>query len=236
MKKLALPILGSIILLCPAGALAQATPAPAPAVLRHLEFKINLHVTESQTSASYDGTSSAMSVGGEEENTSVDVLGLTNDGGMIVRATTQVKGEPRSEAPITCGVYGDGRVGCGPNAEISDTTLLLLQYMGRGFYDPANLVDNQWHHDMDAGNFKVRTTFKRTSADGVNPVRIVQHTDVQPTHDLAAGSTSDTDITYDSALSVPIAIHDTQHTKAHGGSGAFRNTDIQLIKDSFAKP
>lgn len=216
-------------------AVAAAVKADDKPPIRHLEFDAHVGVTEMSTDEGFNSFGSDMIVGGTTETISVDVLALANDGGMVVRAQEKNERSDRPEQAVTCAIYGDGRVACPNDAHVTDSIMILLSTLGRGWYDPAQIANNTWNKELNFNNMSVKSSFKRLSPDGTDPVKIVEHTEVASKGDLNAGSSSDTQITYDAALSVPLAIHDEQHARSHGPTGSYVRTDIRLVKDSFAK-
>lgn len=211
---------------------ARADDAKPP--IRHLEFDAHVSVTSMSTSEGYNSFGSGVNQEGLNEHISVDVLAVANDGGLVVRTQAQAEGDARPEEPVECAVYGDGRVACAPHAHVTDDTMLLLSTLGRGWYDPSIVTNGTWTRKLDFQTMTLKSTYKRQTPDGTDPMRVTEHTDLVNKGDIHAGSTSDTNITYNVALSVPLSIHDEEVPKS-GQMGTRVTTDIKLTKDSMAK-
>lgn len=221
------------------GAVAMAAlPANAagPASIRHLEYRISGHQTVNATSESYDGTSSGMGSIGYDGTMSVDVLALAKDGGMVVRAAVLMDGEIRPQEAVTCAVYGDGRVICPQNEPITGVIHTLFAHLGRGFYDPSIIDANgRWKRSNDGGEVDVESAFTATPTKDPNVVSITEHTTVEPRGQLGSGWSDDVNMRYDTALSVPLTIHDVSTPDSRSSSGGIDVTDLSLTQDSFAK-
>ena len=229
MKRTLLATLAALVLLAPVAARADNKP------LRHLEFKVDVSYTGMSTTEGFNSSGSSLDTDGVDEVIVVDVMAIANDGGIVVRTQATARGQAPDQE-LTCAVYGDGRVACPSYPRVTAESDLLLSYLGRGWYDPTAIVNGTWSRQQDFGDITSTSTYKQLSADGVNPVKITEHTELVSKGNINRGSTSDIDITYDSALSVPLSIHETEHPKTFGNSGSFTRTDIKLTKDSFAKP
>ncbi|HET9095239.1 MAG TPA: hypothetical protein VFN37_01145 [Candidatus Baltobacteraceae bacterium] len=214
---------------CPA---AAADPAP----IRHLEYHVSGHTTVNAQSESYDGTSSGMGSVGYDGTMSVDVLALAKDGGMVVRASVMMNGEIRPEEAVTCAVYGDGRVICPQNAPISGAMHVLFSRLGRDFYDPS-IVDasGKWTRNDDGGGVSADATFTSTPTKDPNVLEIREHLTVEPRGQIASGWTDEAQIRYNTALSVPLSIHDVSTPDSRSDNGGVEITDMDLKSDSFAK-
>jgi hypothetical protein len=220
----------------PGLAVAQTTTqASAPAPLRHLEYSARSHTTATSTSASYDGTSSAMATSGENLTISVDVLEAAKDGGLVVRAQAYDNDNHRQDAPHTCAIYGDGRVIRPPHDDLESETQLLLSLLGRGFYDPST-DGSGWQRQLDTTDGPYVSRFRVVGAADASPVHLNEHSELQDSKSLYNHWISDTDIMYDTAMSVPVTVHDEGHMKRGGGATVYQSTDLKLLKDSFAKP
>ena len=215
-------------------ALQAQTPA-AQAPLRHLEYRVAASSTATAQSASYSGTDTAMATGGFDGTISVDVVALAKDGGMVVRATVQRNHEVRADQPVTCAVYGSGNVVCPEGAPNSGVVNVLFGTLGRGFYDPSEVSeDGTWNRGVDNDDLSLHNHFSRKATDNADVVLIREHTELVPHKQIAVGFTSDTDIRYNVALSVPVSIHDYTTYVGHGATGGTERVDLTLTKDSFA--
>ena len=222
-----------------------AARAEDAAPLRHLEYRVEFHTTGTAQSASYDGTSTSMVSGGFQGKISVDVIAFTKDGGMIVKVALVTDNQLRPAPPVACGVYGNGSVICPPNAPIDATENTLLAFLGRGFYDPSRIDSaGKWSNGGSSEGGRSHSDFTATPTQDPNVVMIREHTEVIPGKIVAntpqpmdiAGYTADTDVRYNTALSVPISIHDsTSYTHVRGSEGGSDMTDLRLTQDSFAK-
>lgn len=214
-------------------ALQAQTPAQAP--IRHLEYRVSVHSTHTAQGASYYGTATGMQTRGMDGTMSVDILALAKDGGMVVRAIVTKNGKVRPDEPVTCAVYGDGSVVCPAEAPNSGAVNILFSTLGRGFYDPTEAdSDGKWTRSKVGEGLAVHNQFARKPTDNGDVIVIHEHTEVVPRKQIADGFTSETDIRYNVALSVPLAIHDFTTYVGHGSSAGTETTELTLTKDSFA--
>lgn len=211
------------------------TPAQAPP-LRHLVYNLTVNFSNPTQDVGYSGVSSKLGGAGGNGTITVDVLSAANDGGLVVRADVLYQHEVRPADPVTCAIYGDGRVICPPSSEMSTPVNMLLGLLGRYFYDPSTVAtDGTWSTHFETDNVKSNSHFVRKSAPEANPVVIDEHTIVTTVHSLQPGWTSDTRITYDASMSVPDVVHDVAGAKGRTGEIEWTTTDLTLASDSFAK-
>jgi hypothetical protein len=210
------------------------TPVPAPP-LRHLVYNVTVNFSNPAQDVGYSGVSSKLGGTGGIGTITVDVLSAANDGGLVVRADVLYQHEVRPADPVTCAIYGDGRVICPPASAMSTPVNVILSLLGRYFYDPSAVAtDGTWSTHFESDNVKSNSHFVRKSAPDTNPVVIDEHT-IVTAHSLQLGWTSDTHITYDASMSVPDAVHDVATAKGPTGENEWTTTDLTLASDSFAK-
>lgn len=141
-----------------------------------------------------------------------DVLGITQDGGLAVRFSQQVDGQPaQTFAPADCTVYGDTRVQClKPNA-LGSYENELAHLLGRGFVDGNSMDEkNHWRIAGKLDGNDLTDDFTVTSNNAgilnINEVRDV----------TASGNTTHhtAQITYDLNKTIPTKIVSTDSNAA----------------------
>ena len=141
-----------------------------------------------------------------------DVLGVTQDGGLVVRFTQDVPGQPsQTFAPADCAVYADTRVQCQKANALGAAENELGHLLGRKFVNGDNLDDkNHWQIAGDLGGGKLADDFTVTSnTNGILNINESRDFTVQgsTTHHTAQ-------ITYDLNKSVPTKLNFTDANQA----------------------
>lgn len=235
-------------------ALTAQTPAPKPAgptptgtPIRHLEYAFTVDYTtngEGHNSGMAaggeggvdSGVNSMLGGGGRRGTMIVDVTGFTPDGALIVAVNESLQEAPRPGERFSCTVYGDGHVLCPTaNGPLTDAENLLLSTLGRGFIDASAAANGgRWKRSYDGKQVFVSTTYAMTGGGDGHPAVITKHSDIQSRVRTIGDSVEDGRIDYDTALSVPDAIHDTIfETLANATIQTV--IDLRLTQDSFAK-
>jgi hypothetical protein len=229
-------------------ALSGQTPAPSPAPLpskplRHLEYAFSVDYQSTgnaQTGAIGTNGSGIVQTGGSggrRGTLTADVMGIGSDGGMIVRTSELLEARPRASQQFLCVVYGDMRVVCPPNLDVTDAENVLMQFLGRGFYDPALLDANgRWQRKKDNKTVAYVSDLTAKDPGDGKPLQIYVHTEVTSDNGAFANWHEEARLTYDPRLEVPIAIRDVAIQAARGNRETQTMMDFQLTKDSFAKP
>lgn len=162
----------------------------------------------------------------------VDVMAATGDGGLVVDVTEHVDRELHDLQTIRCAVYGRTQtVICDQNLHATSEQTVLLQYLGRFFYDPSKLdagghwrispplrpgftVDNDYTVKKTDGNILTVAISRRESGGGY------------------LGKTDGT-LMYDAAMNVPDTIKITTSSQRGAGQGDM-NVELKLLNDSMA--
>jgi hypothetical protein len=228
-------------------ALSAQTPAsPAPPALpdkplRHLEYSYSVdyqqlgeeHQGDIGTGGS--GVVSTAHGSGRQGTLDVDVIGVAKDGGLVIRSAEWIQDRPRASQSFICAVYPEGRVICPEHLDVTDAENELMTFLGRGFFD-GSLVDAKGHWQRTFSNKYVSVTSDFTivgSADA-NPLTIDAKTQIVSTAGLSTNWDDQAHLTYDTAMSVPVAIHDVAVQHARGSAQTQTTMDFHLTKDSFA--
>jgi hypothetical protein len=192
--------------------LAAATNGPDKPV-RSLAYAF----TATSGATAYNGTISA------------DVLGITTDGGLVIRFAQNVPGQTALTFPrARCVVYADTRVDCMKDQKnVSPVETELARLMGRNFVDGNNLdADNHWRLAGPLGTGSETDDFTVTA----NNNGILSITETREVSGPAASHHTAT-ISYDMANTVPVSVKYTDAPK--GGDPA--NVQINLTSDSLKK-
>lgn len=111
---------------------ASAAP-PSTSALKPVRKTVYAFTYSSPAAAAHSGTINA------------DVLGITQDGGLVVRFSQDVPGQPAMTfKPAECAVYGDTRVQCQNGGTLSTFEQELGHLLGRNFVD-GNAMDEKNH-------------------------------------------------------------------------------------------
>lgn len=171
-------------------------------------------------------TTSAARVSG---TIAADVLGITKDGGLVVRFKQAGKTAPSFPAQI-CTVYADTRVACANMKHLSPVEMELGHLLGRNFVDGNNLdAQNHWRLAGPTENGTETDDFTITSNHNgilsITESRTI--TGPHATHHAAS-------ITYDMNHTVPVHVKYTDQAPG-SADGA---VEVRLLSDSLqsAKP
>jgi hypothetical protein len=160
-----------------------------------------------------------------------DVLGVTQDGGLVIRFSQNVAGQPaQTFAPAECSVYGDTRVQCQKPGALGTFENEIAHLLGRNFVD-ANSMDekNHWRVAGTLDGANVTDDFTVTSNDaGILNINEVRDVTVQgsTTHHTAK-------ITYDLNKTVPTKV---QYTDANSAQPALAVTVDYALKSDWMVP
>lgn len=144
-----------------------------------------------------------------------DVLGITQDGGLVIRFSQIVAGQPaQTFAAADCGVYGDTRVQCQKAGALGTFENELAHLLGRNFVD-GNAMDekNHWRVAGTLGAASVTDDFTVTS----NNAGILNINEVREL--TASGKTMHhtATITYDLNKTIPTKLQYTDANNAQPG-------------------
>ncbi len=160
-----------------------------------------------------------------------DVLGITQDGGLVIRFSQTVDGQPaQTFAAAECNVYGDTRVQCQKAGALGSYENELAHLLGRNFVD-ANAMDekNHWRVAGTLDGANVTDDYTVTSNDsGVLNIKEVR--DV-----TASGSTTHhtATITYDLNKTVPTKV---QYTDANAAQPSMAVTAQFTLQSDWMVP
>jgi hypothetical protein len=160
-----------------------------------------------------------------------DVLGITQDGGLVIRFSQSVADQPsQTFAAAQCAVYGDTRVQCQKAGALGTYETELAHLLGRNFVD-ANAMDekNHWRVAGTLGGGNVTDDFTVTS----NNAGILN---IKETRDVTvSGSTTHhtATITYDLNKTVPTKV---QYTEANASQPAASTTAEYTLQSDWIVP
>jgi hypothetical protein len=161
----------------------------------------------------------------------VDVIRATEDGGLVVDLTEHVDRQMRDMQTLRCAVYGrDQSVICDQNLDATPEQNVLLQYLGRFFYEPSR-VDSKghWHVSTPMRNEKVDDDYTVTKTDG-NLLTI----SISRAQSMASfESKTSGEMTYDAALEAPQWIKVATSSIDSGSQGDI-NCELKILSDSMA--
>lgn len=157
-KRIAIALAGAMVLSVssalaqePSSPPAAATPATAagPAV-RHLVYRFGYN-------------EKAMDQGPGTGNTTIDIVGPANDGGMTVTATDDWWNSVKPRQSYTCEVYPNGGVTCAqPPYAVSPIQIAILPMLGQGYFTALSSGPSaNWKQ-----SYNVRATFFPSAAVG----------------------------------------------------------------------
>ncbi len=162
----------------------------------------------------------------------VDVIQATGDGGLVVDVTEHVDRDLHDLQTIRCAVYGGTqRVICDQNLHATSEETVLLQYLGRFFYD-ASKVDSSGHWHVSPPlyrGFSVDNDYTIKKRDGnVLTISISRR-------ESGGGylATTDGTLIYDAAFDVPDSIKMSTSSQRAGGQGDM-NVELKLLTDSMS--
>lgn len=135
----------------PAGSAAIGTPAAAglPA-MRHLVYRFGYN-----TKATSEGTGTG--------TTTIDIVGLAQDGGMTVTATDDWWNTVNPRQSYTCEVYPNGGVTCAqPPYAISPIQMAIVPLLGQNYFSALSASpSSSWKQ-----SYNVRATFSPGASSG----------------------------------------------------------------------
>jgi hypothetical protein len=211
--------------------------------LRSLEHKFSvdyqqngeLHTGDIGTGGS--GIRSMMAGVGRTGVLDAEIMAMANDGGLVVRVSEWLQEQPRALQPYICAVYPNGSVVCPDQLQVTDAENEIMTFLGRGFYDPS-LVDaqHQWTRTYSNKNVSVVSTFAIAGAPDANPLAITEASQITSLNGAFYNWKDNAHLSYDTALEVPVKLHDVALQQQRGSSSVQTTMDFQLTKDSFAAP
>jgi hypothetical protein len=193
----------------PAAAVAADPPLK---VLRHLTFDVSVGIdSETQTKvAGFDGAVSGLASDNNgttigRGTISVDVVGATTDGGLVVDVSEDA---PPRRAPVVRVGITEKALLYDPARVVTDEERTLLHFLARAFVGATELAPGTaWTEDMSAGATRDRTTYTVTSVDV--PAKTVA-LDIVGSSSASGPNGFDTrtrgTMTYDTGVLVPSAI------------------------------
>ncbi len=227
-----------------AGIAAAAGTSPAPKVLRHLTFDIGLDV-ESRTDTKVSGiegpasgTASSTGTSLGKGTISVDVIGVTSDGGLVVDVSENT--DTRKAAAARVAIVGNS-LSYAPSSNVTEEESDVLRFLSRTFVKEGELSDGTtWSDSSQAPGTTERTTYKVTAvhADAKTiDVAVDETTSVTGPHGFE-GTTRGT-LTYDTDVLVPLTLSlATRRRFSEVGQSVTVDMKLTstLTSDSFHKP
>ena len=162
----------------------------------------------------------------------VSVQSATQDGGLVVDVSEEIDRAYRRQQTIRCAVYGRTiDVICDQSLTPSAEETVLLSYLGRFFYDPSKLDENQHWQAVPS----LRTVTKITNDFSITQTNgdLITMAVAKQIRNGGYKSTSSGTLVYDSALQIPRSVH---LSTAVEGSSNYGNSivDLTLVSDSMA--
>jgi hypothetical protein len=232
---------------CLAFALCAQTPSPAPQLsksLRHLEYDYAVdyqHLGGSDTgeisTTAGAGTVSYSHGTGRQGKLFVDVMGVAQDGGLVIQVAEWPQTEPRLQQEFTCAVYPDTRVICPPQLPVTDAETTILGFLGRNFVDPT-LIDanNHWERKVNGDFATIKADFTVASTTGDGKLATIEgHSEIRSTNGANRNWDDNSKIVYDLTMEVPTSVHDVSVEGARGNHSYQSTMDFTLKSDSLAK-
>lgn len=164
----------------------------------------------------------------------LDVIRATQDGGLVVDVTESIDRALHDLQTVRCAVYGKSQdVICDQNLNATPEEKVLLQYVGRMFYEPSYVDANGHWHTSPAvlvyKNMTIDNDYTVTKTDGnILTVKIDRSE-----NGMQYRSQTDGSLIYDAALDIPDAIKIATTAQRSSGEGDM-NVDLKLLKDSMA--
>ncbi len=228
----------------------MATGQTRPAPLRHIEYHFDLGYT-ADLSQHVSGISNARPTrtsvlagsgiqhsrknGRDEGTIRVDVLGVRDDGGMVlsVNETADVGG---SVAPTSCIVYGNTHFVCERDKAINVEAMELVRLLGRNFSQVIPLdAKNHWQYHETWPDSEESDDFTVEQNNlGVLSIALQRTFVIRAGTGLQSSTTSR--ITYDRGLALPTIVSEQTITRMQQGTDADNRSeaelDLKLISDS----
>jgi hypothetical protein len=169
----------------------------------------------------------------------VDVMQVQPDTGLVVKIAENARNR-RDAVPTLCVTYGNGAVVCDQShGQLNEEEMNLLRFLGRNFVNPA-LIDahNHWRYaSTDAQSSETNDyTIGKTTGDllDISYQRVLK---VQGAQGFDA--TTDGTLTYNKAMTMPVAIKEQTTTRKNTGSGNYdtvrQDMSFTLAQDSMAQ-
>jgi len=206
--------------------------------IRTLDYHFNLDSRGFGTSAGTGAhgvvnTFQSASTGARSGQLHVDVIQAAQDGGLVVDVTETIDRVLRPLQKVRCAVYGSTNdIICDQNLNPTSEEQALLTYLGRSFYDPANLdAKGHWHTTPRIhGVLVVDNDFTVTGTDGdVLTIGIARRESGGGYLAITSGT-----VLYDGRMDIPTSIHLAVNAQRAGGQGD-QNLDLKLLSDSMAQ-
>ncbi|MDE2481428.1 MAG: hypothetical protein KGN02_04490 [bacterium] len=162
----------------------------------------------------------------------VDVVEAAQDGGLVVDLTEHRDRAARDLQTIRCAVYGRTQaVVCNQNLNPTPEQTVLLQYLGRYFYEPSRVDDKgHWTVKPPITNMTIQNDYTVTKTDGsILTLKVARKED-----GMGLDSTTDGTVVYDAQMSVPDSIKVATSSIQSGQQGDM-NVSLTLTADSLAK-
>lgn len=163
----------------------------------------------------------------------LDVIRATPDDGLVVDVTEQIDRRLKDLQTVRCALYGKTQdVVCDQNLGITPEETVLLQYVGRFFYDPSAVdTSGQWQTIPKYTAYKNMTVDNRytvVKTDG-NLITVK----IDRTEEGSYTSKTDGTLLYNAALDIPDAIN-IATTAQHASGQGDMNVELKLLTDSMA--
>ncbi len=161
----------------------------------------------------------------------MDVVKATPDGGLVVDVSEHVDRELKDMQTVRCAVYGRSQsVICDQNLNATAEETVLLQYVGRFFYDPSRIDPaGRWHIDPHMTNATIQNTYTAAKTDG----NVITVTIDRSEKAMSYRSHTEGTLLYDAALNIPESIRTATTTQRSSAQGDM-NVELKLLTDSMA--
>lgn len=222
-------------------ALADGTP------IRHLVY--NFDVTLSTTATMHDsgiggdgnatGTTNYHAGTSDQGTITVDVMQVQPDTGLVVQISELARNR-RDKQPTVCVTYGNGAVVCDQsNGQLNEEEMNLLRFLGRNFVNSALLDShNHWQYASNDSQSAETNDYTIAKTDGsvldINYQRVLKVSGAQGFNATTSGS-----MTYNKALSMPVAVKEETMTRKDTGMGNYdtvrQDLTFNLSQDSMSQ-
>lgn len=233
--KAAYPLFALLLTLSP---LVARADAPVRSVVYHFSYDSRgFSNNPSMGGGPFGGAvqeNGSMGSGSRTGTIRLDVIGATRDGGLVVDVTESIDRALHDLQTDRCAVYGKSQdVVCDQNLHETPEETVLLQYVGRFFYNPSNVDANgHWHTTPQVliyKNMQIDNNYTVTKTDGnVLTVKIDRSEKGVGYRSQTAGT-----LLYDASLDIPDAIKIATNAQHDSGEGDM-NVDLKLLTDSMA--
>ena len=249
MKRLATATVLAAALAVPGlRAIADPSPAPAAAPIRHLVYSFtygtstDLEVHSSGIGGggmgAETGTGNMMGGGsgtsdytagvGDQGTITVDVIREQPDHGLVVSVSEDAQHD-RSAKAATCVVYGNTTAICDPNAKVNEEELTAVSFLGTNFIDPALIDSNKhWRIDNSGPQYSMVSDFTiKSNVNGAMTIGEVRQTKETGSH--VETTNANGTIAYDFNKQVPTSVTEYEIGRQQHGSDQYATQKTQTV-------